>query len=94
MKKLKKVKYATALYKIFDEIIVNAADNKQRDPNMDTLKVDINVDKNEISIYNTGKGIPIQIHTKFNVYIPQMVFGELLTSSNYNDKEKRTTGGR
>ena len=29
------------LYKIFDEILVNAADNKVRDPKMDTLKVDI-----------------------------------------------------
>ena len=27
------------LYKIFDEIIVNASDNKQRDPTMDTIKV-------------------------------------------------------
>jgi hypothetical protein len=31
------------LYKIFDEILVNAADNKVRDPKMDTLKVDIDV---------------------------------------------------
>ena len=26
--------------------------------------------------------------------IPTMIFGELLTSSNYDDDEKRTTGGR
>lgn len=35
--------YAPGLYKIFDEILVNAADNKVRDPNMDTLRVDIDV---------------------------------------------------
>jgi len=35
------ISYAPGLYKIFDEILVNAADNKVRDPKMDTLKVDI-----------------------------------------------------
>lgn len=33
------VTYVPGLYKIFDEIIVNAADNKQRDSNMSKLKV-------------------------------------------------------
>jgi DNA topoisomerase-2 len=37
------INYAPGLYKIFDEILVNAADNKVRDPNMDTLRVDIDV---------------------------------------------------
>ena len=35
--------YVPGLYKIFDEILVNAADNKVRDPSMDTIKVDIDV---------------------------------------------------
>jgi DNA topoisomerase-2 len=26
--------------------------------------------------------------------VPEMIFGNLLTSSNYDDNEKRTTGGR
>ena len=39
----KRVAYAPGLYKIFDEILVNAADNKVRDPSMDMLKVDIDV---------------------------------------------------
>ena len=38
----KEIKYVPGLYKIFDEILVNAADNKQRDPNMDTIKIEIN----------------------------------------------------
>jgi DNA topoisomerase-2 len=38
----KNVSYTPGLYKIFDEILVNAADNKVRDPTMDTLRVDIN----------------------------------------------------
>lgn len=35
----RQVSYVPGLYKIFDEIIVNAADNKQRDENMSKLKV-------------------------------------------------------
>ncbi len=38
---LKDVEFVPGLYKIFDEILVNAADNKIRDPKMDTLHVDI-----------------------------------------------------
>jgi len=56
------VSYVPALYKIFDEILVNAADNKQRDKNMDELRVEINREKGMISVKNTGQGIPIQIH--------------------------------
>ena len=37
------IKYVPGLYKIFDEILVNAADNKQRDPKMDCIKIDIDV---------------------------------------------------
>ena len=39
----KEIKYVPGLYKIFDEILVNAADNKQRDPSMDMIKIDIDV---------------------------------------------------
>lgn len=35
------VSYVPGLYKIFDEILVNAADNKVRDPDMDTVRVDV-----------------------------------------------------
>ncbi|KAG4090310.1 type II DNA topoisomerase [Neocallimastix lanati (nom. inval.)] len=82
------------LYKIFDEILVNAADNKIRDPTMDTIKVTIDSEKNEISVFNNGKGIPVEIHEKEKVYIPELIFGHLLTSSNYDDNEKKVTGGR
>ncbi|ORX47390.1 type II DNA topoisomerase [Piromyces finnis] len=82
------------LYKIFDEILVNAADNKIRDPTMDTIKVTINSEENEISVFNNGKGIPVEIHEKEKVYIPELIFGHLLTSSNYDDNEKKVTGGR
>lgn len=38
---LQNIAYVPGLYKIFDEILVNAADNKVRDPSMDTIRVTI-----------------------------------------------------
>lgn len=77
-----------------DEIIVNAADNFHRDRKMTMIKVKIDVSKNQISVWNNGKGIPIVMHSKEKVYVPELVFGHLLTSSNYNDSVKKVTGGR
>lgn len=82
------------LFKIFDEILVNAADNKIRDPSMKKIEVKINAEENVISVKNDGKGIPVEIHDKENMYIPQLIFGNLLTSSNYDDDQKKVTGGR
>uniref|UniRef100_A0A7N0T385 DNA topoisomerase 2 n=1 Tax=Kalanchoe fedtschenkoi TaxID=63787 RepID=A0A7N0T385_KALFE len=88
------ISYVPGLYKIFDEILVNAADNKQRDPSMDSVKVVINVEDNLISVYNNGDGVPVEIHQEEGIYVPEMIFGHLLTSSNYDDTVKKTTGGR
>ncbi|KAI3875654.1 hypothetical protein MKX03_035024 [Papaver bracteatum] len=88
------VSYVPGLYKIFDEILVNAADNKQRDPKMALVRVDIDVEGNTISVYNDGDGVPVEIHQEEGVYVPELIFGHLLTSSNYDDAEKKTTGGR
>ena len=52
----KEITYVPALYKIFDEILVNAADNKQRDSSMSWIKVDIDAEKGVISVANNGKG--------------------------------------
>ncbi|EGB11155.1 hypothetical protein AURANDRAFT_22331, partial [Aureococcus anophagefferens] len=82
------------LFKIFDEIMVNAADNKQRDPSMTTIKVDIDVAANSISVGNDGKGIPVEMHGEHGCYVPELIFGHLLTGSNFDDNEKKTTGGR
>jgi DNA topoisomerase-2 len=61
---------------------------------MDTIKVTIDREKSVISVYNNGRGIPIEIHAKEKVYVPELIFGHLLTSSNYDDKEEKITGGR
>lgn len=88
------VTYVPGLYKIFDEILVNAADNKQRDKNMDCIKIEIKPEENLISVWNNGQGIPVVMHKEENMYVPTMIFGHLLTSSNYNDEEEKVTGGR
>ena len=88
------VSYVPGLYKIFDEVLVNAADNKQNDKNMDEIKITVDREKGEISVMNNGKGIPIEIHSKEKIYVPEMIFGHLLTSSNYDDDQQKVTGGR
>lgn len=88
------VSFVPGLYKIFDEILVNAADNKQRDPSMTHMKIQINRAEGFISVENNGKGIPVEIHEKEKVYVPELVFGHLLAGSNFDDNEKKTVGGR
>ena len=125
-----------ALIKIFDEILVNAFDNRLRKgrqtksangitKSVSTTQIDVILhpggiinddelssslssskqEKNKkqekhyqspfISITNNGKGIPIQIHKQEKMYLPEMLFGHLLTGSNFDDtNEKKLTGGR
>lgn len=90
----REVTFVPGLYKIFDEILVNAADNKQRDPKMSCIRVTIDPENNLISIWNNGKGIPVVEHKVEKMYVPALIFGQLLTSSNYDDEEKKVTGGR
>ncbi len=80
------------LYKIFDEILTNASDEVQRNENVKNIKVEISENCETISVYNDS-GIPIEIHDEYKVYIPELIFSNLLTSSNFDDSEKRTTGG-
>ncbi|XP_036429083.1 DNA topoisomerase 2-alpha [Colossoma macropomum] len=88
------VTFVPGLYKIFDEILVNAADNKQRDSNMNCIKINIDPENNTISVWNNGKGIPVVEHKVEKVFVPALIFGQLLTSSNYDDDQKKVTGGR
>jgi DNA topoisomerase-2 len=91
----KKIKFTPGFLKVFDEILVNAADASQNDKTCDTIKVEYNKEEGYISVWNNGdNGIPIEMHEEHKVLIPSMIFGELLTSSNYDDTVERTTGGR
>lgn len=61
---------------------------------MTMIKVTIDKQQNQITVWNNGKGLPIQMHSKEKVYVPELVFGHMLTSSNYDDSIKKVTGGR
>jgi len=84
--------YNPGYIKIFDEILTNASDHAIRTGKVTTIQ--IKVDANSISVENDGPGIPVTLHETEKVYIPELIFGHLLTSENYNDSEERFVGGR
>jgi len=89
----KKISNNTALCRIFIEILSNAIDNVSRSKKTSTpcRNIKVNIDKNtgETTIYNDGLSIPIELHQTEHVYIHTMLFGQLLTSSNYDDSKDR-----
>lgn len=97
---LKTLNINPGFYKLFDELIVNAHDQvirtRQRgtDNPVKNIEVTISADNKTITVWNDGEGIPVEIHSEYKIYIPQMIFGELLTSTNYDKDEKKTVGGR
>jgi DNA topoisomerase-2 len=89
------ITFTPGFFKVTDEIEVNACDAVAKDPTVTIVKVECNKDQGYFSVYNNGDiGIPVEEHPVHKTLVPTMIFGELLTSSNYNDDEKRTTGGR
>lgn len=89
----KEITYVPGLYKIYDEIIVNAHDQCARDVTCNSISIDINQETGEISVWNNGNGIEIAINEKEKVYNAELIFGNLLTSSNYKQTGK-TWGGK
>lgn len=86
-------------YKLFDELLVNAHDHvvrlRQRNSENLVKKIDVEiVDNKTITIRNDGESIDVEKHPEYGVYIPQMIFGELLTSTNYDKDEKKLVGGK
>ena len=93
----KNLKYSPALLKIFDEILVNAIDRNSLHPkNVTAISVSIDKETGAVTIENNGPlgGIGIKFNDKENVWNPELVFGHLLTSTNYDDSQKRIVGGR
>ena len=97
----KRILYNPGLYKIFDEIVVNARDEFVRSTMTAGMtpikKIDISVVSQNgdtiISVENDGDGIPIEANAE-GVMIPEMIFGQLLTSSNYDKGEEKIVGGK
>jgi DNA topoisomerase II len=109
----KQITYIPGLYKIFDEVLVNAIDQHirmhefvsltkeqlEKTPNTPSCigavkNIRVTINKDEISVENDGPGIDVTIHPDHNVYVPQLIFCELLTGTNYAADEKRIVGGK
>lgn len=90
--------YNPGFYKLFDELLVNAHDHvvrlRQRNSENPVKKIDIDIEDNVITMRNDGESIDVEKHPEYGVYIPQMIFGELLTSTNYDKNEKKLVGGK
>lgn len=89
---MKEILFVPGLYKIYDEILVNARDHSIREKSCKTIKVSIDKQNNSISVWNDGKGIPIVIHKEYKIYIPELIFGNLLSSTSYDIKGKIVGG--
>jgi DNA topoisomerase-2 len=98
---LKDIEYVPGLYKLFDEGIVNCRDHVIRmihSPILDKryvsyIETSIAQD-GTIMMANDGNGIDIAKHPEYDIWIPEMIFGQLRTSTNYDKNEKKIVGGK
>jgi DNA topoisomerase-2 len=95
---LNKIPVNPGFYKLIDELIVNAHDQvvrlRQKNSNNPVKKINITCNAEHFAIENDGESIDVAEHPEHKTWIPQMIFGELLTSSNYDPKEKKLVGGK
>lgn len=91
---LKTVSYSPAMLKLFDEILSNSCDEYRRKDNLGLNEISVTVDKenNTITVFDNG-GIPVVKHKEAKMYVPEFIFGQLRTSSNYDDTEDRNVIG-
>ena len=100
----KNIQYVPGLYKLFDEGIVNCRDHVIRmKKNMDekvensipVTNIGITIsDDGTITMINDGNGIDVEKHPEYGVWIPELIFGHLRTSTNYNKEEEKIVGGK
>ena len=88
----KEVTIIPSFIKIFDEVITNAVDEHQRNNSLNRIDVTIDRENNTISVKDNG-GIPIEIHKEHGQYVPEVIFGNLMSGSNYDDTDERTVAG-
>ena len=100
----KNIMLIPGLFKLFDEGIVNCRDHvvrmKQRiekkiKDSLPVTNIDISInDDGSISMMNDGNGIDIEKHPDYDIWIPEMIFGHLRTSTNYDKTEEKIVGGK
>ena len=101
----KNFNFCPAFYKCFDELLVNAFDHSKRQLKkisdgeenilkVTNIRVEILKEENTIIVFNDGDGIDIEIIPEYKLYPPELIFGTLLTSTNYDDSDEREWGGK
>lgn len=88
----REITYIPSFIKIFDEVVTNSVDEHQRSKNLNKIDVIVDIEKNTISVRDNG-GIPIEIHKEHDQYVPEVIFGNLMSGSNYDDTDERTVAG-
>ena len=94
------IDFNPALFKLFDEGIVNCRDHvlrmaqNQGENIIPVTQISIKIENNTITMLNNGNGIDVEKHPEYNIWIPELIFGHLRTSTNYNKNEKKITGGK
>ena len=90
---------------MFDEGIVNCRDHVIRQAQavkdnianaLPVTNIEITVDDDgTIHMYNDGNGIDVAEHPEYKIWIPEMIFGHLRTSTNYDEQKKeKIVGGK
>uniref|UniRef100_A0A6C0IF03 DNA topoisomerase (ATP-hydrolyzing) n=1 Tax=viral metagenome TaxID=1070528 RepID=A0A6C0IF03_9ZZZZ len=100
----KNIKYIPGLFKLFDEGIVNCRDHVVRmqqsiangqDNCIPVSNIEITIQEDgTIIMLNDGNGIDVAEHPEHKIWIPEMIFGHLRTSTNYDKTEKKIVGGK
>lgn len=88
----REITFIPSFIKIFDEVITNSVDEHKRNKNLNKIDVLVDVDNNTISVRDSG-GIPVVIHKEHEQYVPEVIFGNLMSGSNYDDNDERVVAG-
>lgn len=86
------ISHIPSFLKIVDEVVTNSVDEHKRNDKLNTLKVDVDIETGRIEVEDNG-GIPVVIHKEHNQYVPEVIFGNLMSGSNYDDSDERTVAG-
>ena len=100
----KNIQYIPGLFKLFDEGIVNCRDHVIRmqqavkdkvENSIPVSYIDITIQEDgTIVMINDGNGIDVAEHPEYKIWIPELIFGHLRTSTNYDKTEKKIVGGK
>jgi DNA topoisomerase-2 len=94
------VQFCPGFHKIFDEVLVNALDHRVRMMGrtgadcVPVKHIDVTLTPTLITVRNDGDGVPVDMHPDTGLWAPELIFGNLLTSSNYDKSEEKIVGGK